>query len=164
MATLPVHAAHTALTLAALSGLSIERSRELVNAVYKCKPALKLLRPIVAPCAFVAWLWVFVRGTDALRGTALDLMAFLVHLDLIGAVVIFLLSLGAALALAMAAGYFIPRAALRRAVRHCLHAPACFWCGYSLTGLQADGAVVTCPECGKPSPVAAKARTLNEDG
>lgn len=32
--------------------------------------------------------------------------------------------------------------------------PACFFCGHSLRGLQPTTHMVTCPECGKASPIA----------
>ena len=43
------------------------------------------------------------------------------------------------------------RRPVHRELDRCMDEPACFTCGYSLAGLNADG-TTACPECGAPVP------------
>jgi hypothetical protein len=141
-----------ATILSKLSGLPIEHSAELVNAVHKRKPALKWLPSLAAPAA-LGWMFIFGRVTDVLEGTRWDVLAFLDKQGPLGIAGILGLGFGIAIALGFVAGFAVPRAILRRLIRHHLYSPACFWCGYSLVALEAHEAAIRCPECGKYSPV-----------
>ena len=48
----PLVSIHAAVTLSKLTGLSLDRSRKLVNAIYRRKPVLRWLPAIVDPGRF----------------------------------------------------------------------------------------------------------------
>ncbi len=131
--------------LSELTGLPEAQSAKLVDAIYARKPGLKWLSPSGAILAFLGWMSMFGWITDALEGTRWDILAFPEGALLLG--------YGVAISLAVVVGGLIPRAVMRRQLLHHLCSPACFWCGYSLKGLQRHNATIDCPECGKPSPV-----------
>ena len=132
--------------LSELTGLPEAQSAKLVDAIYARKPGLKWLSASGATLAFLGWMSMFGWITDALEGTRWDILALFFP----GAL---LLLYGVAISLALVVGGLIARAVMRRHLFHHLYSPACFWCGYSLRGLQRHNATVDCPECGKPSPV-----------
>ncbi|MHC4108282.1 MAG: hypothetical protein ACYSTY_09390 [Planctomycetota bacterium] len=135
--------AYGARTLSTLSGVPETECAELVKAVYARRPVLKWGPPIACPIAFLGWMFLFGRVTDVLEKTRWDVLA------LPGGA---LLGYPIAITLALVVATVVPRAVLRRALRHCLYSPACFWCGYSLRGLEIHESRIRCPECGKFSP------------
>ena len=139
--------------LSELTGLPVDRCAKLIDALYSRKPGLRWLPPLAAPIAFLGWMFIFGRVTDALEGTRWDILAFLQRADLLGFVGMLLLGYGVAIILAVVVGATFPQAVLRRLVIHHLYSPTCFWCGYSLRGLERHNAAIDCPECGKSSPV-----------
>ncbi len=145
--------AYAARTLSRHSGLPDAECLGLVDGVIKRRPLLKWVPPIAAPLAFLGWMFVFGRTTDILEDTRLDLLASLYRLGLLGFVIAILLGYGVAVALAIIAATVIPRAVLRHELSRCLSLPACFWCGYLLSGLEVRNSKIRCPECGGSSPV-----------
>ncbi len=131
--------------LSELTGLPAAQSAKLVDAIYARKPGLKWLSASGATLACFGWISMFGWITDALEDTRWDILAFPPGALLLG--------YGVAISLAVVVGGLIPRAVMRRQLFHHLCSPACFWCGYSLRGLQRHNETVDCPECGKPSPV-----------
>ena len=144
---------YAATTLSKLSGLSLGQCGKLANAIGRRNRALNWLPALVALAGFWGWMIAFGRGTDALEGTKWDVLAFLKDLGL-GLIPSLVVGYGIAITLAVIAGSAVHRAILRRVIRHHLYSPACFWCGYSLVGLEVCNAAIQCPECGKVSPVA----------
>lgn len=138
--------AYGARTLSKLSSLSEAECAELVEAVYARGPVLKWGPPIAGLIAFLGWMFLFGRGTDVLENTRWDVLA----VPGLG----ILLGYGVAIPLAFVVATVVPRVVLRRALCHCLFSPACFWCGYSLRGLETHDSRIRCPECGRLSPVA----------
>ena len=143
----------TVRALAELTGLPLADCSELVDAIYKRRPALKWTPGISAILTFLGWMFAFGRVTDALEGTSWDVLALLRQLGVLGVLGALMLGYGIAITLALVVGTIIPRAILRRQLLHHLYSPACFWCGYSLCGLQRRNAAIHCPECGQLSPV-----------
>ena len=150
--------AHGARTLSALTGLAEADCLDLVEAIYDRRPALKWIPPIAAPLAFLGWMLVYGRTTDMLENTRWDLLAFFDRMGVFGVAASILLGFGVAVTLAVILATVVPRAVLRRELRRCLYSPACFWCRYSLSGLEADNSTIRCPECGRLSPVARPCR------
>jgi hypothetical protein len=146
--------AHGARTLSALTGLAETECLELVEAIYNRRPALKWIPPIAAPLSFLGWMFVYGRTLDTLENTRWDLVAFFNQMGVFGVAASILLGFGVAITLAVILATVVPRAVLRRELHRCLYSPACFWCGYSLSGHEAPESRVRCPECGRPSPVA----------
>ena len=144
--------AYGARTLSRLSSLSEAECAELVEAVYARRPVLKWAPPIAGPIAFLGWMFLFGRGTDVLEGTRWDVLAFLRDLGSVGFLMMILLGYGVAITLALIVATVVPRVLLRRELHRCLTSPACFRCGYSLSGLEIRGSKIRCPECGRPSP------------
>ncbi len=140
--------------LSKLSGLSPGQCAKLVDAVYTRKPHYKWLPEAAAGLAFLGWMIVFGWTTDALEKTDWDPFG---RLGIARLAVMLLLGYGVAIALAVVFGRLIPRVVMRRELKNCLCSPACFFCGYSLRGLDVQLSAIRCPECGKTSPVAAKA-------
>ena len=144
-------------TLSKLSGLSSGQCAELVGAVYARKRHYKWIPEVTAALAFLGWMFVFGRTTDALENTDWDLLASLGKFGIGGFAITLLLGYGVALALAFLLGRVVPRAVMRRELKNYLCSPACFFCGYSLRGLDVQRSAIRCPECGKTSPVARQA-------
>jgi hypothetical protein len=110
--------------------------------------------PAIAPTfAFLGWMFVFGRVSDALDDTPWVLAGFH-QLGIVGIIFAILSGYGIGILLALLAGLWLPRYVWRRHLRHFLYSPACFWCGYSLKRLQVIERTIRCPECGQSSPVA----------
>lgn len=146
--------AHGARFLSERSGLPELDCPEYIQAIYTRRRVLKWVPPAAAALAFFGWMFAFGRITDILENTNWDLLAFLYQLGLPGWTIVVVLGYGIATALAIVLAAVIPRTVLRHEVRRCLHSPACFWCAYSLRGLEIRDSRVRCPECGRSSPVA----------
>lgn len=140
--------------LARLTGLSEAESRQLIGAIEKRKPIVRWVPSVAAFVGIVAWMVFFGIGTDFLEQTRFDLLGFLNRQGILGHIVALSLGVGIGVILASVAGMSLRRLLLRRQIQHHLFSPACFWCGYSLTGLDHEGSDIRCPECGKASPVA----------
>ena len=80
-----------------------------------------------------------------------NILPLLRDLGFIGFVLRFVLGLGVPVFLGIISGVALRRFLLRRQFRYHLFTPACFWCGYSLKGLERDGSSIKCPECGQRS-------------
>ena len=141
-----------------MSGLSVSECDALVAAIYERRPFLKWLPSVAGTAASVGWIALFGRTTDALEGTRWDLLGYLHTLGFVGLLVAAFLGFGVAIGLGFALGYALPRMALQRVLRRHLYGPACFWCGYSLIGLQLLGGTIHCPECGRRSPASPRRR------
>jgi len=152
----PWHVRQAAAWLRGRTGLPQDVCFELVRALYARMPAVKWILPVGAPLAFFGWMLLFGRVTDVLEGTRWDLLAMLHEGGIVGGVAVASLGFGVGITLALLIGGLAPHLMLQRAVRHHLHAPACFWCGQLLRGVPPQGALVACPECGKASPVRAR--------
>ncbi len=125
--------------------------RELVNAIDKRKLMVRTAPSIVSVLACFGWMMLFGHGTDALEETAWDILGFANDAGFLGIMMVILLGGGVAIALAVVSGLALRRFLLRRQFRYHLFTPACFWCGYSLKGLERDGSSIKCPECGQRS-------------
>ncbi len=142
--------------VAALRHLTELRSAdcsELVGAVYARKPGVKWIAPVAGPIAFLGWMFLFGRVTDALEGTRWDILAWLTQSGVLGSVGALMLGYGVAITLALVISVLIPRAVMRRELLRHLYSPACFWCDHSLRGLRRINGRIRCPECGRQSPV-----------
>ncbi len=125
--------------------------RELVNAIDKRKLMVRTAPSIVSVLAFFGWMMLFGHGGDALEETAWDIFGFFHDAGFLGIMMVILLGGGVAIALAVVSGLALRGFLLRRQFRYHLFTPACFWCGYSLKGLERDGSFIRCPECGQRS-------------
>ena len=142
--------------LCELTGLPPGQCSDLVGAVYARKPGVKWIAPVAGPIAFLGWMFMFGRVTDALEGTRWDILALLTQSGILGSAGALMLGYGIAITLAIVISVLIPPAVLRRALFRHLYSPACFWCGYSLRGLRRINGSIRCPECGRQSPVRLK--------
>ncbi|MCH8165001.1 MAG: hypothetical protein IH889_05270 [Planctomycetes bacterium] len=140
--------------LARLTRLSEAESRQLIGAIDKRKPTVRWGPSVTAGAVFFAWMVFFGTGTDFLEQTRFDVLGFLHRHGILGFIVALLLGFGIGIILATVVGVSLRRLLLRRQIQHHLFSPACFWCGYSLAGLNHADQSVRCPECGKASPVA----------
>ncbi len=141
-------------SLARLAGISEAESRQLIGAIEKRKPIVRWVPSVAAFVVMVAWMAFFGIGTDFLEQTRFDLPGFLHRQGILGHIVALSLGVGIAITLGTVVGVSLRRLLLRRQIQHHLFSPACFWCGYSLAGLNHADQSVRCPECGKASPVA----------
>ncbi len=125
--------------------------RELINAIDTRKLMVRIAPSIVSVLACFGWMMLFRHGTDALAETAWDFLGFANDAGFLGIMMVLLLDGGVAIALAVVSGLALRRFLLRRQFRYHLFTPACFWCGYSLKGLERDSSSIKCPECGQRS-------------
>ncbi len=125
--------------------------RRLIDAIDKRRPMLAVVPTIVGLIVYWAGIELYGRGTDVLEETQWDILPLVRHLGFGGFILKILLSLGVAISLGIISGVALRRFLLRRQFRYHLFTPACFWCGYSLKGLERDGSFIKCPECGHRS-------------
>ena len=125
--------------------------REIVNAIDKRKLMVRTAPSIVSVLACFGWMMLFGHGTHALEETAWDILGFANDAGFLGVMMVLSLGGGVAIALAVVSGLALRRFLLGRQFRYHLFTPACFWCGYSLKGLDRDGSSIKCPECGQRS-------------
>ena len=125
--------------------------RKLINAIDTRKLMVRTAPSIVSVLACFGWMMLFGHGTDALMETAWDILGFTNDAGFLGVMLVLLLGGGVAIALAVVSGLALRRLLPRRQFRYHLFNPACFWCGYSLKGLERDGSSIKCPECGQRS-------------
>jgi hypothetical protein len=71
-------------------------------------------------------------------------------------IVIVMLTWGGALFAGLWTAVTVQERLVYRHIDRHLHTPLCVWCGHNVTGVPIDHArhCTTCPECGKPTPVA----------
>ena len=144
---------HSHHILAKQFGIGEDECRGLIDAINKRKWRVRNAPSIVGGLAFFGWMILFGRGSDALEETAWDILGLLYDLGFLGFMMAVLLGFGVAIALALISGATLRRFLLRRQFRYHLSTPACFWCGYSLQGLERAGDFIRCPECGRSSRV-----------
>ena len=139
--------------LAKRFGIDEAECRSLIDAINKRQWMVRNLPSIVGGVAFLGWMILFGRSTDALEGTAWDILGFAHDAGFLGFMMALLLGFGVAIALAVVSGLAMRRFLLWRQFRCHLFAPACFWCGYLLKGLEPHDDFTQCPECGRRSRV-----------
>ena len=137
--------------LAERFGIDEAECRSLIDAIDKRRLILATVPTIVGLIVYWAGVELYGRGTDALEETPWDILPLLRDLGFIGFILRFVLGLGVPVFLGIISGVTLRRFLLRRQFRYHLFTPACFWCGYSLKGLERDGTSIRCPECGKRS-------------
>ena len=137
--------------LAKRFGIDEAECRSLIDAIDKRKLTVRTAPSIASLLAGFGWMILFGRGGDALEETAWDIFGFFHDAGFLGFMMALLLGFGVAIALAVSSGVSLWRFLLRRQFRYHLLTPACFWCGYSLKGLERDGDFIRCPECGQRS-------------
>ena len=142
---------HSHHVLAKRFGIDEAECRGLIDAIDKRRWMVHNAPSIAGGLAFAGCMILFGVGLDALEGTAWDIAGFVTDLGFVGFVLALLLGYGVAIALAVGSGVALRRSLLRRQFRYHLFTPACFWCGYSLNGLERDGDYIRCPECGRRS-------------
>ncbi len=125
--------------------------RSLIDAIDKRKWMVHNAPSIVGGLAFFGWMILFGRGGDALEETAWDIFGFFHDAGFLGFIMALLLGFGVAIALIVVLEVALRRFLLRRQFRYHLFTPACFWCGYSLKGLERYSSSIKCPECGQRS-------------
>ena len=139
--------------LAKQFGIDEAECRSLIDVINKRQWRVRNAPSIVSVLAFFGWMILFGRGSDALEGTAWDLLGLLDDLGFLGFIMAFLLGFGIAIAWAVLSGATLRRFLLRRQFHYHLATPSCFWCGYILKGLEREGDFIQCPECAKCSRV-----------
>ncbi len=142
---------HSHHVLAKRFGIDEAECRSLIDAIDKRKRMSGAAPSIVGFLVFWAWMILFGRGGDALEETAWDIFGFFHDAGFLGFMMALLLGFGVAITLAVVSGLALRRFLLWRQFRCHLFAPACFWCGYLLKGLERDDSSIQCPECGRRS-------------
>ena len=142
---------HSHHGLAKRFGIDEAECQSLIDAIDKRKWMVRYAPSIVGGVAFLGWMILFGRSTDALEGTPWDILGFAHDAGFLGFMLAVLLGYGVAIALALISGVALRRILLRTQFRYHLFTAACFWCGYVLKGLERDGDFIQCPECGRRS-------------
>lgn len=141
----------THLVLAERFGIDKDECQNLIRVIDKRKRFKKEVPSIVGGIIFVIWMFIFGRGTDVLEGTRWDILDFLWDQGFIGIILMLFLGFGIAILLATITSIILRRRFLIKQFHDHLFTPLCFWCGYSLKGLENESNFIKCPECGERS-------------
>ena len=132
-------------------GIEKHECQKLIKVIKKRKRSIDIKSGLVFLSVSCAWMIFFGRGTDALEGTRFDILNYLNDSGPIGVILVLLLGIGTAIFLAVITAVALERRLLYRQFHYHLFTPACFWCGYSLKGLENENNYIKCPECGERS-------------
>lgn len=141
----------THLLLADRFNIDKDECQGLIKAIDKRKQFKSAIPSIVGLIVIFAWMVLFGRGTDALEGTRWDILSFLIDIGPVGILLAIFSGLGIGTLLAASTAIALRRRFLSQQFHYHLFTPACFWCGYSLKGLENENNYIKCPECGERS-------------
>ena len=137
--------------LAKRFGIDKYECQTLIKIIDKHNRWKKEVSSIAGSIVFIIWMFFFGIGTDALEGTRWDILGFLFDIGPVGYILVILLGFGIAIFLGTFTSIILRRRFLKKQFQDHLFTPACFWCGYSLKGLESESNYTKCPECGKRS-------------
>ena len=132
-------------------GIEKDECHKLIKVIRKRKRSIDIKSGLVSLSVFWAWMIFFGRGTDALEGTRFDILNYLLDSGPIGVILVLFLGFGIAIILATITNIMLSKRLLMQQFNYHLFTPACFWCGYSLKGLDNENNYIKCPECGERS-------------
>lgn len=132
-------------------GIDKYECQKLIKVIDKRMRWKKEVAYTIGSINFAIWMFIFGLGTQALEGTRWDIFKFLEGLGFIGIILAILLGFGTAIFLGTITSIILRRRFLKKQFQDHLFTPACFWCGYSLKGLENENNYIKCPECGERS-------------
>lgn len=141
----------THLLLADRFNIDKDECQGLIKAIDKRKQFKSAIPSIVGLIVIFAWMVLYGCGTDALEGTRWDILSFLFDIGPVGIILAIFSGLGIGTLLAASTAIALRRRFLSQQFNYHLFTPACFWCGYSLKGLENESNYIKCPECGERS-------------
>ena len=125
--------------------------QKLIKVIDKRHRSVTIIPNAAGLIACFIWMFIFGRGTDALEGTQWDILEFLFGIGPVGVIFVFFLGFGIAIILASITFIVLRKRLLCKQFEDHLIKPICFWCGYSLKGLESESNYIKCPECGERS-------------
>jgi len=139
------------LVLADHFNLDKNECRSLVKAIDKRNKKLNGIPFVIGVIVLWTWVYLWAISTNVLKDTNFNIIGFLGDKGVIGIILAFLIGFGGATFWGLIVVLAIRHRLLQKQFQYHLFTPACFWCGYSLKGLESESNYIKCPECGERS-------------